>query len=309
MSEGATAQKKPKKEKVRDLKVRLHDASAREQLMMIGSKLANAHMPEFPEMLHLFPDLHLDATSCRAGLVRCLFSKPLHYLLLILLAIDVLTVVVGLQLKIEVASLEGMAVSECLGLTINASETGHHSLHLQTFETFEEARECVEHSEPHQLAETIELVDHVLAITSICILAIFLLENLCFLMAFRCSYFKVIYFPLDLFVVLVSLITEVIGVVNHFSESVGLNPTTTLGTASSMMAEGFSPVAALMIIGRFWRFARIGHAVYLLQESEDQEENLQELNEVEHDNGKENCEVENAATGAVPAEASAKTEV
>lgn len=41
MSEGATAQKKPKKEKVRDLKVRLHDASAREQLMMIGSKLAN----------------------------------------------------------------------------------------------------------------------------------------------------------------------------------------------------------------------------------------------------------------------------
>lgn len=291
MSEGATAQKKPKKEKVRDLKVRLHDASAREQLMMIGSKLANAHMPEFPEMSHLFPDLHLDATSCRAGLVRCLFSKPLHYLLLILLAIDVLTVVVGLQLKIEVASLEGMAVSECLGLTINASETGHHSLHLQTFETFEEARECVEHSEPHQLAETIELVDHVLAITSICILGIFLLENLCFLMAFRCSYFKVIYFPLDLFVVLVSLITEVIGVVGHFSESVGLNPTTTLGTASSMMAEGFSPVAALMIIGRFWRFARIGHAVYLLQESEDQEENLQELNEVEHDNGKENCEV------------------
>ena len=151
----------------------------------------------------------------------------------------------------------------------------------QTFETFEEARECVEHSEPHQLAETIELVDHVLAITSICILAIFLLENLCFLMAFRCSflglqfrvkggsgrreeghkdvnaksssqfyptfskvwnlqwpflerrcwpfalpearrwknipqgYFKVIYFPLDLFVVLVSLITEVIGVVNR----------------------------------------------------------------------------------------------
>lgn len=24
-----------------------------------------------------------------------------------------------------------------------------------------------------------------------------------------------------------------------------------------------------MIIGRFWRFARIGHAVYLLQESEE----------------------------------------
>lgn len=289
MNEGATAEKKPKKEKVRDLKVRLHDASAREQLMMIGSKLANAHMSEFPEMAHLFPDFDLDATSCRAGLVRCLFGKPLHYLLLILLAIDVLTVVVGLQLKIEVASLEGMAIAECLGLTINASETGHHSLHLQTFETFEEARECVEHSEPHQMAETIELVDHILAITSICILAVFLLENLCFLIAFRCSYFKIIYFPLDLFVVVVSLTTEVIGVVGLF-ESVGLNPTTKLHTASSMIAEGFSPVTALMIIGRFWRFARIGHAVYLLQESEDQEENLQELHEVEDDNGKENYE-------------------
>lgn len=60
-------------------------------------------MPEFPEMSHLFPDLHLDATSCRAGLVRCLFSKPLHYLLLILLAIDVLTVVVGRKWKREKA--------------------------------------------------------------------------------------------------------------------------------------------------------------------------------------------------------------
>ncbi len=58
----------------------------------------------------------------------------------------------------------------------------------QTFETLEDARECVEGSEPHQMAETIELVDHILAITSICILAVFLLENLCFLIAFRCSF-------------------------------------------------------------------------------------------------------------------------
>ena len=65
---------------------------------------SEAHMQEFPEMSHLFPDFHLDATSCRAGLVRCLFGKPLHYLLLILLAIDVLTVVVGRRLKSKKSS-------------------------------------------------------------------------------------------------------------------------------------------------------------------------------------------------------------
>lgn len=37
--------------------------------------------------------------------------------------------------------------------------------------------------------------------------------------------------------------------------------------------------AALLIIGRFWRFARIGHAVYLLQAAEEKEEELEELHD------------------------------
>lgn len=166
------------------LKVRLHDASAREQLMMIGSKLSNvpwthcvsvltfcdfifafclpilsclvsdgfqkrtkqvrtpnvkrriciklyqiakksrhlcgsaplserlgtdltpwppvttsaplqAHFPEFPEMVHLFPDVDVDLKSCRGGLVKFLFSKPLHWFLIVLLCLDVLLVITG----------------------------------------------------------------------------------------------------------------------------------------------------------------------------------------------------------------------
>lgn len=123
------------------------------------------------------------------------------------------------------------------------------------------------------------------------------------------GYFKVIYFPLDLFVVLVSLITEVIGVVGRtlaieisqafwsillvvclifdgycsllgapskndpwtgcwdFSESVGLNPTTTLGTASSMMAEGFSPVLLGCALRLSIFRAAFCHIVILWQEN------------------------------------------
>ena len=57
-----------------------------------------AHFPEFPEMEHLFPDINLNMKSCRGGLVRFLFCKPLHYCLICLLGIDVLLVMTGRNL-------------------------------------------------------------------------------------------------------------------------------------------------------------------------------------------------------------------
>lgn len=264
------------KEKTRDLKVRLHDASAREQLMMIGSKLSNAHFPEFPEMIHLFPDVDVDLKSCRGGLVKFLFSKPLHWFLIVLLCVDVLLVVTGLQLKIEVASLEGSAIASCLGLTIPKGDTEYVEVQ-HTFLTIEEATECIEGKPEHKTAHTMEDIDHIFTIVSLSILVIFLVENILFMFAFHLSYFKIIYFPFDLFVVLVSMATEILALVHHDKDGPDVNTTTSLGTASSLYRDGGSPVAALLIIGRFWRFARIGHAVYLLQAAEEKEEELQEL--------------------------------
>lgn len=269
---------KSKKEKTRDLKVRLHDASAREQLMMIGSKLSNAHFPEFPEMVHLFPDVDVDLKSCRGALVKFLFSKPLHWFLIVLLCLDVLLVITGLQLKIEVASLEGTAIASCLGLAIPSGDAEYVEVQ-HTFLTIEEAKVCVEEKPEHKTAVTLEEIDHIFTIASISILVIFLVENIMFMFAFHLSYFKIIYFPFDLFVVLVSMASEILAIVHHSKDEPDVNTTTSLGTASSLYREGGSPVAALLIMGRFWRFARIGHAVYLLQAAEEKEEELEELHD------------------------------
>eukprot|EP00438_Fugacium_kawagutii_P035396 Skav201855 [mRNA] locus=scaffold484:383326:391132:- [translate_table: standard] len=165
--DGSPKERKERKERLRDLKCRFNDASAREYLMMVGSHLAKVHLPEFPEMGHLFPDVHINAESCRAGLVRLLFSKTFHYFLLALLAIDVLLVVTGLQLKIEVASLEGIAEAE------------------KPFLTLEDAHECVKQTDAHKKAATLELIDHIFAYISIGILGVFLVENILFMIAFR----------------------------------------------------------------------------------------------------------------------------
>ena len=67
------------RERLRDLKCRLHDCSSREQLMMLAAKQADVHLCEYPELGYFFPDLHVDVKSCRAALVRFLFSKVGHF--------------------------------------------------------------------------------------------------------------------------------------------------------------------------------------------------------------------------------------
>ena len=120
---------------------------------------------------------------------------------------------------------------------------GGYRVHLRhTFLTMEEAIECIEAEPEYHTAETLEGIEQICVYISISILLLFLIENILFMAAFHLSrlentltsgmnhifrvimwglyrkptgYFKIIYFPLDLFVVLVSLATEILGLVHH----------------------------------------------------------------------------------------------
>ena len=50
MDAGTRPEDSERDERIRDLKCRLHDVSAREQLMMMGARAAEVHFPEFPEL-------------------------------------------------------------------------------------------------------------------------------------------------------------------------------------------------------------------------------------------------------------------
>lgn len=270
---------------IRELSHRVHQLSAREELMLTASKLASVPVEEVSEFGKVFPDLELSSKSCRAGLVRFLFGRYLHYTLLILLGIDVLLVVVGLQLQIEIASLQGTAVTNCF---IDAVEPeGPH--HIMT--SVEDAQACVDDQHTYHVAKQFAEVEHIFTFVSVVILGVFLIENILFMVAFRWRYFKLWFFPLDLFVVLLSLTAE-IGQLSHHGHyevpaDAYLAPVTKLGTAASMFYEGMSAWAGLLILARMWRFARIGHAVFLLREAEEHKEELAEAVGLESGHGEE----------------------
>lgn len=261
-----------KHERVRDLKCRLHDLSGREQLMMVAAKQADVRLHEFPELGHFFPDLHIDVKSCRAALVRFLFSKCLHYGLIFLLLIDVILVMGGLQIKIEVVALQGMAIGSCYStaLEANSSSQEHH------FHGLESGMECVREQSTYKFAEALEDVDFVFVHhPEHHHSEHFSCREHSLYSGFSVELLQDHVFPLDLFVVLLSLFTEFLSL---FGPSLGdiENPLRTLGPNSSMSNGAISPLIAVLILGRFWRFIRIGHAVYLLQGSEEHEETLKE---------------------------------
>eukprot|EP00913_Durusdinium_trenchii_P007152 g6727.t1 len=115
-----------RKTDIRELSHRMHQLSYREQLMMMASKLASVPMREISE-----------------------FGK------------DVLLVVAGLQLQIEIVSMEGTAVTNCF---VDAEQ---HT---------------------HQVAEQFAEVEHIFTLVSLGILCVFLVENLLFIVAFRWSF-------------------------------------------------------------------------------------------------------------------------
>lgn len=255
--------------RVTKLKCRLHDVGHREHLMMIGAKAADVHLHEFPELSDFFPHLLLNAQSCRAALVRFLFCRSLHYSLILLLVIDVILVMGGLQLKIEVVALQGMAIGTCFSTSLQSNSSDAHGHH---FHDVHDGLHCVHEQATFQTAEVFERVDQVLIVISISILCIFLIENLLFIVAFRWNYFTIAFFPFDLLVVILSLGTEILSLSAPSLEALE-NPLETMGGRASV-SSGVSPLIAILVLGRFWRFIRIGHAVYLLQGSEEHEETL-----------------------------------
>lgn len=105
------------------------------------------------------------------------------------LLIDVILVMGGLQIKIEVVALQGMAIGSCYStaLEANSSSQEHH------FHGLESGMECVREQSTYEFAEALEDVDFVFIILSIIILSIFLAENILFILAFRWNYFKIIF--------------------------------------------------------------------------------------------------------------------
>eukprot|EP00913_Durusdinium_trenchii_P033705 g31553.t1 len=233
---------------IRELSHRVHQLSAREELMLTASKLASVPVEE-----------------------------------------DVLLVVVGLQLQIEIASLQGTAVTNCF-IDAVEPEGPHHIMtsvedwtasRAKTRErdwfdgdlNQSDAQACVDDQHTYHVAKQFAEVEHIFTFVSVVILGVFLIENILFMVAFRWRYFKLWFFPLDLFVVLLSLTAE-IGQLSHHGHyevpaDAYLAPVTKLGTAASMFYEGMSAWAGLLILARMWRFARIGHAVFLLREAEE----------------------------------------
>merc|ERR1711879_1125326 len=83
--------------------------------------------------------------------------------------------------------------------------------------------------------ESLKHWEHALAFVSICILCAFLIENLVHMYILRIMYFKEGPLVLDLFVIVVSLVLEIVAL------------------KIPMLASG------LVIGARIWRFARVGH--------------------------------------------------
>lgn len=103
-------------------------------------------------------DIPLNAKSCRLGLVRFLFSKQLHYGLLLLLGLDVVLVMAGLQLKIEHEALQAVAIADCFAAAVEPSRVSYVWDEGKEFHEIEDARACIEDHKAHKLAERLELL-------------------------------------------------------------------------------------------------------------------------------------------------------
>lgn len=142
--------------------------------------------------------------------------------LLVLLVLDIcLVVVCGILVTLYISSKfnDCEAVVASCGLSVASLDN-----------------ECLH---PHYGNHTYHEVEHVLAIVSIGILCIFLSAHLLEFYVQGIDYFKHWQNIPDLFIVLVSLVLEIVAV----------------STSGAYIATG------LVIIGRIWRFVRVGHGV------------------------------------------------
>jgi hypothetical protein len=175
-----------------------------------------------------------------------LSGQVVQYTLMGLLCLDVLIIFAEIFLKAEFPDCR-VIKRDCLAccsesysendaaLRLLAAESSGHGICEDGYETTGQAA-CDDHN-----WEVVHTVENVLFYFTASILGIFLVENVTELvvLGFR-RFFTQFFLVLDFFVVLVSLVLELVFHYNH---------------------SKFTEVVGLIIFLRLWRFVRIGHAV------------------------------------------------
>mmetsp|Transcript_16033 Transcript_16033/g.30225 ORF Transcript_16033/g.30225 Transcript_16033/m.30225 type:complete len:285 (+) Transcript_16033:24-878(+) len=246
------------------LKCDLHDASAREQQCMLAFSLTQQAFRR-REGKHRHGH-QWDELSWRGRIVKFLHLKPVHELISGLIVLDALLVMVTLQLQMEVFALESLSYSECLEAMFRNVSAMDPT--------------CVVGHPKHELAEELEHVEHILGYISIGILCIFLVENTLLMAAFGRNFTKVFFYPLDLVVVILSLVSEVMSFyvasdprLEAAEERLERGTLKNRGSITKDLGGAIHLVGAI-IFARFWRFFRVGHAVYFIATEEESERRL-----------------------------------
>eukprot|EP00439_Symbiodinium_sp_Y106_P065404 s2047_g10.t1 len=256
-------------------KHRFQDANARVQQLLISLKLAGeatARAPSgeaSPEGRHPLPQHHHDwkQMGWRGKIVVFLHWKHVHYCISGLIVLDALLVMATLQMQMEVFALDSLSKTDCLQLFFSNTSSV-------------DSRCVVEH--PHHVAaEHLEQAEHILGYTSIVILGIFLVENTLKMVAFGRNFAKVLFYPLDLLVVVLSIGSEILSFTitddPRLEAAEEMLEPSTLTNRGSIAKDvgGAAHVVGVIIFARFWRFFRVGHAVYFIESEEDSEKRLE----------------------------------
>jgi len=172
-----------------------------------------------------------------------LAAKWLQVLMVTLLIIDMILVIVSLELQIMSQNALIQEYKRCYGQYNNvfAVPPGlnnglNNPVNLPV---------CV--PDTHK-AHNYHHVEQILAWFSVSILVVFLVENLLHIILLGLDYFQDFFYVLDLTVVTLSLILELVFLID-------LIPGATVG--------------GLLVIARTWRFARIAHGFYFLEHEDE----------------------------------------
>mmetsp|Transcript_14490 Transcript_14490/g.21817 ORF Transcript_14490/g.21817 Transcript_14490/m.21817 type:complete len:312 (+) Transcript_14490:59-994(+) len=206
------------------------------------------------------------AMTVSEKLHHILQSLPAHYIIVVLLVLDILLVAISITLEIEYLHSQ---VSDCEDVVDTCQEEIAHASNSSdyTHSVYGGSMGVLSgDNDPHGSSHC--HVDHIglhslhdaekkLAYASMSILCVFIVENM---LLFASKPYEFIQSPmhvLDFFVVVVSLLLEI--------------------------AFQNDPEGGLLIIARTWRFARIGHGLYESREDESLDEMVGEIRKANHD--------------------------
>ena len=181
--------------------------------------------------------------SWRDLLDHLLSAKWFQLLMVVLLILDMILVIAGLELQILSQTAMIDEYKRCFQQYnhVFAVPPGLNN----SLNNPENIPVCMPDS---HMAHTYHHIEQMLAWFSVTILVIFLVENLLHIMLLGLDYFQDVFYVLDLTVVTLSLTLELIFLID-------IVPAATAG--------------GLLVIARTWRFARIAHGFYFLEHEEE----------------------------------------